>query len=490
MPNEQRPLKVFLCHAHSDRNAVRDLYQHLIEDGVDAWLDKEKLLPGQDWELEIRKAVRESDVVVVCLSTQFNQAGFRQKEVRLALDTAMEKPEGEIFIIPARLDECDTLDSLSKWRWVDLFDDDGYAILLRALRARAQTIGSRLDKKSVASSIPLLDRNKIPLPRNGDKLKAEEVAPRKLNPAVIVALIGLVGTLLAALISSPLFENLLPSSPSPTITLSIPTETAIPTTTATPAQTVTPTVVSSGVEMLDNRDVPVLLVPAGEFTMGSEKGDANESPVHRVYVDAFYMDKYEVTNALYKVCVEAGGCTPPQNKSSYTRSQYYGNSEFDNYPVIYVDWNQSNAYCEWRGGSLPTEAQWEKAAHDADGNPYPWGTGTDCNKANYWGNDVVCVGDTTSVGRYESGKDPYGIYDLAGNVWEWTADWYFETYYQESPLTNPLGPDRGQYRVLRGGAWSEYGSTLRASIRYAAAPDVTNFNLGFRCVIPYLDANQ
>ena len=114
MPEPKRPLKVFLCHAHADRDAVKALYTRLKHEGVDVWLDKEKLLPGVDWEYEIRKAVRESDVVVVCLSKQFNQAGFRQKEVRLALDTAMEKPEGAIFIIPARLEECDTLESLRK----------------------------------------------------------------------------------------------------------------------------------------------------------------------------------------------------------------------------------------------------------------------------------------------------------------------------------------------------------------------------------------
>lgn len=124
MIEHQLPLKVFLCYAHSNQNAVQDLYQHLIKNGVDTWLDKERLFPGQDWELEIRKAVRESDIVIICLSKQFNQAGFRQKEVRLALDTAMEQPEGEIFIIPARLEECDTLESLRKWHWVDLFEED------------------------------------------------------------------------------------------------------------------------------------------------------------------------------------------------------------------------------------------------------------------------------------------------------------------------------------------------------------------------------
>src|SRR3990172_7875723 len=142
MPDNKRPLKVFLCHAHADRDAVRALYSHLTKDGVDAWLDKEKLLPGQDWELEIRKAVREADVVVVCLSKQFNQAGFRQKEVRLALDTAMEKPEGEIFIIPARLEECNNLESLRKWHWVDLFEDGGYEKLTNSLNLRAEQVGA------------------------------------------------------------------------------------------------------------------------------------------------------------------------------------------------------------------------------------------------------------------------------------------------------------------------------------------------------------
>lgn len=131
--DQKRPLKVFLCHAHADRDPVRALYTRLTNDGVDAWLDKEKLLPGQDWELEIKKAVREADVVVVCLSNQFNQRGFRQKEVRLALDTAMEMPEGEIFIIPARLEECENLESLRKWHWVNLFENDGYEKLIKAL---------------------------------------------------------------------------------------------------------------------------------------------------------------------------------------------------------------------------------------------------------------------------------------------------------------------------------------------------------------------
>ncbi len=139
-----RPLKVFLCHAHSDKDAVKALYDRLVQDGVNAWLDKEKLLPGQSWRIEIQKAVRGADVVVVCHSKEFNREGFRQREVKWALDTAMDKPEGEIFVIPARLEECDVLDSLSEWQWVDLFETYGYEMLMRALRARAESIGAIL----------------------------------------------------------------------------------------------------------------------------------------------------------------------------------------------------------------------------------------------------------------------------------------------------------------------------------------------------------
>ncbi len=142
MPStDKRPLKVFLCHAHSDAPAVRALYNRLVKDGVDAWLDKKQLLPGQDWELEIRKAVREADVVIVCLSKQFNQAGFRQKEVRFALDVAMEQPEGEIFIIPARLEKCIVPDHFIRWQWVNLFEQDGYERLARSLKRRSDSIG-------------------------------------------------------------------------------------------------------------------------------------------------------------------------------------------------------------------------------------------------------------------------------------------------------------------------------------------------------------
>src|SRR6266498_4784166 len=141
----KRLLKVFLCHASGDKPAVRVLYQRLIRDGVDAWLDKEKLLPGQDWRQEIPRAVRESDVVVICLSNKsLTKEGYVQTEIAFALDIAKEKPEGTIFLIPARLEECDVPSKLGLWQWVDLFESDVYEWLMRSLRSRAEKLGVRL----------------------------------------------------------------------------------------------------------------------------------------------------------------------------------------------------------------------------------------------------------------------------------------------------------------------------------------------------------
>jgi eukaryotic-like serine/threonine-protein kinase len=248
-------------------------------------------------------------------------------------------------------------------------------------------------------------------------------------------------------------------------------------------------------EITDEFGVPMALVPEGEFLMGGDAEEAlaecskstsdcqldwftNAEPPHQVYLDAFYMDIYEVTNVRYAACVEAGDCTSPIKSTSYTRSSYYGDSQYDNYPVVHVDWDQARTYCKWRGGNLPTEAQWEKAARGTDGRTYPWGEGISCDQANYSG----CKGSTTEVGSYESGKSPYGMYNMADNVWEWVNDWYDENYYASSPYSNPLGPNSGQDRVVRGGSWSSSEEALRTSSRDWLPPGNASGSFGFRCV--------
>jgi serine/threonine-protein kinase len=222
----------------------------------------------------------------------------------------------------------------------------------------------------------------------------------------------------------------------------------------------------------------MVLVPAGTFPMGSNTGFPDEKPMHKITLDAFYIDRFEVTNALYRACVKAGACLIPRSLRSNSRPSYYGNPEFDDYPVIWVDWAMASTYCEWRDARLPTEAEWEYAARGKDGRTYPWGENIDRTRANYSGN----IGDTVAVGSYENGKSIYGVYDMAGNASEWVSDWYDKSYYQNSPSTNPAGPDSGLIVILRGGAWSYDVLHVRSAYREKNDPTLTADRISFRCV--------
>lgn len=230
------------------------------------------------------------------------------------------------------------------------------------------------------------------------------------------------------------------------------------------------------IEITDANGVNMRLVPAGEFTMGSGVDS------HNVYLDAFYMDKYEVTNIHYADCVAAGMCIPPHETKTDFRANYYGNPEYDNFPVIYVNWFMARTYCGWRGARLPTEAEWEKAARGTDGRTYPWGEGIRCDRANYDGDlDAFhfCVGDTSEAGSYASGQSPYGLFDMAGNVFEWVSSLYKP--YPYNPTDGREDPARGGSRVIRGGAWSEGPNDQTVFYRSFIGPELSESAIGFRC---------
>jgi formylglycine-generating enzyme required for sulfatase activity len=243
----------------------------------------------------------------------------------------------------------------------------------------------------------------------------------------------------------------------------------------------------------------MMLVPAGEFLMGSPDADpkaaADERPQHTVYLDAFWIDRTEVTNARYVQFLNALGehagacggrdCAETQVEDKYSHilrrgqdGQYIVESGFEDHPATQISWYGAQAYCEWAGARLPTEAEWEKAARGVDGRSYPWGSEPpDCDKAQYGD----CGGATVPVGSRLVGASPYDVLDMAGNVWEWVADWYDPAYYSSSPAQNPQGPDLGERKVFRGGSWGYPPAFMRAGDRARNRPTYAGFNVGFRC---------
>jgi serine/threonine-protein kinase len=262
---------------------------------------------------------------------------------------------------------------------------------------------------------------------------------------------------------------------------------ATPVTNQTPTPTDEPTPLPKTIIAADG--TKMVLMPAGPFEMGSENGHDDEKPAHEVILDNFYIYQYEVTNAQYAACVQEGTCTPPARTNSATRDSYYGNPEYDNYPVIWVDWRQARTYCEWRKGRLPTEAEWEKAARGTDERRYPWGNDFDGTRLNFC--DSNCeqeranssyddgYGDTAPVGSYPTGVGPYEVYDLAGNVWEWVQSDYRDYPYQADDGRE--NRDRANVRVLRGGSWVSFKDSVRASNRSFDNPGFQNSDIGFRC---------
>ena len=459
---------IFVSYSHKDTGYAHALADNLQSMGFNVWIDG-RLDYGSQWPHEIQAQLDSCDAFIVIMTPR----AFASEWVQSELQRAKRKLKP---IFPMLLEGDEPWLSVESTQFYDvrgekLPDAKFYSAIRRVVSVSQNDTTLHYVKGKVK-----------PAPSSGS------VKP-KISTEIIIALIGAVVTIVTAcatIIGGPLIQKWLSSSsiPDPVVTVTATSESLLPFDPSVGVPSVIP----------DSTNVPMVLIPEGQFTMGSDADDAlaecqkyssdcdrsyyeDEEPPHTVSLSAFYIDKYEVTNALYADCVNAGACRPPTETSSDTRPSYYGNSEFDNFPVIYVDWNMAKTYCEWRGARLPTEAEWEKAARGTNGRTYPWGEELDKIYANY----NIDIGDTTAVGSYEIGKSPYGVYDMAGNVWEWVADRYSDTYYQDSPLSNPLGPDSGQERVVRSGSWYDPAYLIRTSVRNRFNSTFVDNNFGIRC---------
>lgn len=292
-------------------------------------------------------------------------------------------------------------------------------------------------------------------------------------------------------VTGPAATETLQSAVAAALTEFAPTPSPSPEPTIPPTATPQPFITTTGSRMI--------YVPGGQFTLGDDASEENdEKPARVVQIDGFLIDETEVTNAAYAQCVAAEVCPRPARAGATYHQSYYGDPAFDDYPVINVSWFNAQAFCEWRGARLPTEAEWEFAASV---NPieeikyrHPWGDSFDGERLNFC--DVNCrtdspdavwddgFNDTAPVGSYPDGRSPSGVYDMLGNVMEWVNDWYDFDAYEAISDTNPRGPTEGDFKSLRGGSWLSPSEDTAVTVRGNFEPTVAQANLGFRCAMP------
>ena len=282
----------------------------------------------------------------------------------------------------------------------------------------------------------------------------------------------------------------------------IPVNTAIPTAVPAEANEAGDSVnedAEPGTERVTPADgMTQVFVPAGTFQMGGldANTDPDELPPHKVTLSAFWMDKLEVTNGMYLLCVNAGACDPPTNFNSEQHETYFNTDQYADFPVVNVTWGNANDYCTWAGKRLPTEAEWEYAARGSSLNLFPWGDERpDSSRANF----DRKINDVTRVGSFPAGASPFGVLDMAGNVWEWVADFYGPNAYAVAVGSNPTGPlaavGGGERKVIRGGSYQDVEDDIRLANRgFASGPDLeadmdspeyigeSSTKIGFRCV--------
>ena len=510
---ENRPLRVFLCHSSKDNSVARDLYHQLDAEGwMDVWFIEARLLPSQTWEPEIMKGVENADVVIVLLSKNFyTEEQTHYPNWNFVLNQLQAIQNKEVLITPLTLDDSNVPTDLKTWQAINYFPKGQRKSSYQKLLARLETYARQLDislNKPLPPPVPEKGMQWTPSlwkqleaefedetenkPANVRLIRISQRLKRKIFSGVnnLFVWAAAIGTLLVVLICGLMINALVRGENKNSITAPIVSRAL----TLVPLPT--PTLGVGSVRISPKDGMRMVYVPAGEFLMGTDNYQDDEKPVHNVYLEAFWIDQYEVTNGMYAKCAEVKICGlpfPPDMswQFSFPAQEFllYGpgdskffdqlatDQEFFSQPVMNIPWDYANAYCRWVGRRLPTEAEWEKAARGVDGRTYPWGEEVDCTKANLFS----CAENASRVGSFEAGQSPYGAYDMAGNALEWVADWYGRSYYQESPYENPLGPKTGLYRVYRGGSWGNEEAASRVTNRPGYVANLPLDFIGFRC---------
>jgi len=451
--NTNRPLRVFLCHSSNDKPAVRELYQKLrAEPWIQPWLDEEELYPGQDWNMEIEKAVEAADAIIVCLTkNSINKEGYVQRELRIVLDFADYKPEGTIYILPVRLEECEPPRRLRPWQYADYFEGQRERALQRllvSLKRRADSLGLNFE---------------APAPK-----KEEAIEEKK-----------------------PVIETPAPKQ-SQAESLTYKTSVEVKKTAIDKPKPLPVPQISTNQKYTENGFLVEILggiefmrVPAGKFLMGSTHNEKfygfNYERQHEVEIPYdYWMARYPITNELYSAYAKPKAIKHPVD----------GWEKKKDHPVVNVSWKDAMAYCQWLNNlliaklpsglvlRLPTEAEWEKAACGTGDRIYPWGNLFDKNKCNTTEGGKV---GTTPVSSYSpQGDSPFGCADMSGNVWEWTHS-LKKAYPYNVKDGREYEYEYGEH-VLRGGSFSNLYADVGCKSRFDNRIHFNINNIGFRVV--------
>ena len=466
-------MSTFISYSRVNSEFVVRLARDLKTAGYDVWLDQLDIPKGARWDDAIEAAVERSSTFMIVLAPESIESQNVKDELSYAIDSGKH-------ILPVVIRPCKIPLRLRRFQYVD-FTDKPYRESLadiKRLLSNTQRLAKTPPEEPVyeagkVSSLvtgPLLPPTELLTPLESlreDEPEKESQLRRFILPAILAVAV------LAVVTAVTVFAVNRNSAPPET---PIPSPASLTFTPAPPTQTSTSTQIPLPLEVPDERGVTLRLVGGGDFLMGGDtEGDSGEESQIR-FLDVFYIDKYEITNQQYRACVQAGACLPPEEIDSATRAGYYNKPEFNSYPVVNVDWSMARSYCEWRGGRLPTEAEWEKAARGPEGNLYPWGEAISCDQANYSG----CQKDTVKVSDFGEAVSPYGVYNMAGNVSEWVGSLYRPYPYDVFDGREDL--EASGERVIRGGSWLAAEEEALATGRQKADPSTAREDLGFRCV--------